>query len=53
MADRDGGGGWRESSNVFYGWWVVAACFVSMAMAGGIGYLSFPIFLKPLTEEFG
>lgn len=53
MADRDGGGGWRESTKIFYGWWVVAACFVSMAMAGGIGNLSFPIFLKPLTEEFG
>ena len=53
MAGRDGGGGWRESSKIFYGWWVVGACFVSMAMAGGIGNLSFPIFLKPLTEEFG
>jgi len=53
MAGRYGGGGWRESSKIFYGWWVVGACFVSMAMAGGIGNLSFPIFLKPLTEEFG
>ncbi len=53
MAGRDGDGGWRESSKIFYGWWVVGACFVSMAMAGGIGNLSFPIFLKPLTEEFG
>ena len=29
------------------------ACFVSMSMAGSIGNLSFPVFLKPLTVEFG
>ncbi len=29
------------------------ACFASMSMAGGIGNLSFPVFLKPLTAEFG
>ena len=37
----------------FYGWWIVVTCFVSMAMAGGIGNLSFTVFLKPLTAEFG
>ena len=29
------------------------ACFVSMAMAGGVGNLSFTVFLKPLSAEFG
>ena len=48
---NDGRG--EGSSAFFYGWWVVVACFVSMSMAGGIGNLSFPIFLKPLTAEFG
>ena len=43
----------RSDSTMFYGWWVVVACFASMSMAGGIGNLSFPIFLKPLTQEFG
>ncbi len=52
MAGRDGGR--REGSSAFfYGWWVVVACFVSMSMAGGIGNLSFPVFLKPLSAEFG
>ena len=37
----------------FYGWWIVVTCFVSMSMAGGIGNLSFTVFLKPLTAEFG
>ncbi len=43
----------EAQSAFFYGWWIVVACFVSMSMAGGIGNLSFPIFLKPLTAEFG
>ena len=52
MAGRDGGPS-EGASAFFYGWWVVVACFVSMSMAGGIGNLSFPVFLKPLTAEFG
>ena len=52
MTGRSHGHG-EEASAFFYGWWVVVACFVSMSMAGGIGNLSFPVFLKPLTAEFG
>ncbi len=52
MTGRDGGRS-EGASPVFYGWWVVVACFVSMAMAGGVGNLSFPVFLKPLSAEFG
>ena len=52
MAGRDGGLS-EGSPAFFYGWWIVVACFVSMSMAGGIGNLSFPVFLKPLTAEFG
>ena len=52
MTGRGHGHG-EEVAAFFYGWWVVVACFVSMSMAGGIGNLSFPVFLKPLTAEFG
>jgi MFS family permease len=38
---------------VFRGWFVVAACFVSMLISGGIGWFAFPVFIPPLKEEFG
>lgn len=41
-----------DSRKIFYGWWVVVSCLISMAMAGGIGNLSFPVVLKPLSVEF-
>lgn len=36
----------------FYGWLIVASSFVTISMATSARY-SFPIFMKPLSEEFG
>ena len=38
---------------VFYGWWIVLACFIlSFFMAGTVFY-SFTAFMEPLVAEFG
>jgi MFS family permease len=38
---------------VFRGWFVVAACFLSMLISAGIGWFTFPVFMPPLKAEFG
>ncbi len=38
---------------VFRGWFVVAACSLSMLISGGIGWFTFPVFIPPLKLEFG
>lgn len=36
----------------FYGWWVVAACAVGLFFGPPIIVFSFPVFLKPLVQDF-
>jgi sugar phosphate permease len=46
----------REGSpgnKIFYGWWIVAACFILLFCFGGAGFYSFSIFIKPFEEYFG
>jgi sugar phosphate permease len=38
---------------IFYGWWIVAACFLLAFLFAGAGFYSFSIFIKPLENEFG
>jgi MFS family permease len=40
-------------SAVFYGWWIVAAAVLAQAVAVGATQYAFPVFLKPVAEEFG
>ncbi len=40
-------------SEVFYGWWVVAACFTIMLSVAGFIVLSFTAFFEPIAKEFG
>ena len=42
-----------QKTKIFYGWWVVAACFVLCFLFAGAGFYSFSIFIKPLENEFG
>jgi len=39
--------------NVFYGWWIVYAGSVVMAVSAGINFYGFSAFFLPLSEEFG
>lgn len=36
----------------FYGWWVVAACAVGLFFGPPVIVFSFPVFLKPLVQDF-
>jgi OFA family oxalate/formate antiporter-like MFS transporter len=39
--------------NLYYGWWVVLACFIINLYVGGIIYFSFTAFFEPIQQEFG
>jgi len=41
------------AKKVFYGWWVVLACFFIGLYVGGVVFYSFTAFFEPLVEEFG
>ncbi|MDA0350696.1 MAG: MFS transporter [Chloroflexi bacterium] len=38
---------------VFYGWWLLAAAVVSMALGSGVSFWSFGLYVEPLEAEFG
>jgi len=39
--------------NLYYGWWIVLACFLINLYVGGIIFFSFTAFFEPIQEEFG
>jgi MFS family permease len=43
----------HASPDAFYGWRIVAACFVILFVTVGIGLYSPPVFLVPLQNHFG
>ena len=43
----------RHPRDVFYGWWVLAAGFVSVALVNGVAFWSMGLFIEPLEDEFG
>lgn len=42
-----------DLSNIFYGWYIVAAGFIIMASGWGIVYNSASLFLKPISADLG
>lgn len=40
-------------SKIFYGWYIVAACFLLCFLFAGAGFYSFSIFIEPIEQEFG
>ena len=41
------------SGKIFYGWWIVLACFLISLYAGAIIHYGFTAFFDPLVREFG
>jgi MFS family permease len=39
--------------HIFYGWWIVLACFIIGIYTGGIVFYGFTAFIDPLVREFG
>jgi len=37
----------------FYGWWVVAAAFITLFVATGFIFYSYGVFMAPIQKEFG
>lgn len=42
-----------SNTKIFYGWYIVAACFALCFLFAGAGFYSFSIFIKPIESEFG
>jgi sugar phosphate permease len=38
---------------IFYGWWIVGACFLVMFYVGGVVFYGFTAFFEPIRREFG
>jgi MFS family permease len=38
---------------IFYGWWIILACFLIASYTGGVVYYGFTAFFEPIVEEFG
>ena len=42
-----------DKKPAFYGWWIVAGCFLLTFTGIGISINSIGVFLKPVTESLG
>lgn len=42
----------RTLSRVFYGWWIVLASMLALAVGGGVYWQGFGVFFLPLAREF-
>ncbi len=40
-------------SNIFYGWWIVGACFFIAFYISSVIFYGFTVFFEPLVREFG
>jgi sugar phosphate permease len=40
-------------TKIYYGWYIVAACFMLCLLFAGAGFYSFSIFIRPIESEFG
>lgn len=38
---------------IFYGWWLLAGSVIAMALASGVSFWSFGLYIDPLEKEFG
>ena len=41
------------TKRMFYGWWIVLACFFIGLYVGGVVFYGFTAFFEPIREEFG
>ncbi|MEW6141990.1 MAG: hypothetical protein AB1597_02390 [Chloroflexota bacterium] len=43
----------KQRTGIYYGWWVVAACFLISLVSGGFVVLGFTSIIDPLVFDFG
>jgi len=39
------------NTRIYYGWWIVGAAFLILFVCAGIGFSTFPVFLKYLEAD--
>ena len=44
---------WRRLRRAYYGWWMLAGSVMAVALAAGISFWSFGLYIEPLEREFG
>lgn len=44
---------WPRVRHAYYGWWVLATSVVCVALAAGLSFWSFGLYIDPLEQEFG
>ncbi len=42
-----------KTPDIFYGWWIVSACFLISLYVGGVIVYGFTAFFEPIANEFG
>jgi MFS family permease len=40
-------------NDIFYGWWILLACFIISIITGAVTFFGFTAFFDPLVKEFG
>ena len=43
----------RNRHTIFYGWWIVGACFLIALYVGGTIFYGFTAIFEPIANEFG
>ena len=43
----------QHSPKIFYGWWIVGACFFIALYMAGVVFYGFTAIFEPIAEEFG
>jgi sugar phosphate permease len=43
----------RKTPRIFYGWWIVGACFVIALYTAGVVFYGFTTIFEPIANEFG
>ncbi len=43
----------QAKGGIFYGWWIVAACFGIYMWGAGAFFYGFTAFFNPIKDEFG
>ena len=42
----------QSRKGLFFGWYVVLACFVTLFLTTGVGFFTFSVFMIPLENSF-
>ena len=44
---------WRRARSAYYGWWLLGGSVLGVAIAAGVSFWSFGLYVEPLEDDFG